>query len=377
MVEVTTQKQLEAALKKEPNAEITLTKGRFEITVRGASRPVLIVLAGVYLSVSGYDGGRPQVTAWENSQVTAWGNSQVTARENSQVTAWENSQVTAWGNSQVTARENSQVTAWGNSQVTAWENSQVTAWGNSQVTAWGNSQVTAWGNSQVTARGNSQVTARENSQVTARENSQVTAWENSQVTAWGNSQVTAWENSQVTARGYAFVRVFSARKVEAVSTCIVALHVADGAAGMVGVGGGQQVLCPLPDTPRAWCDHYGVEISGDIALVYKAVDDDYSTANARAVGLTYAPGSTPIAPDWDGGRRECGGGLHFSPHPMMALEFHPDAKRFMACPVALADISVHPRGASPQKIKARGLIGPTYEVDRNGVAIAPAQAMEA
>ena len=150
MIEVTTQKQLDAALAKDANAEITLKKGSFDLTVRGPARPVLIVLAGVYLSVTGAGGARPRVDAGENSQVTAWGNS------------------------------------------------QVTAWGNSQVTAWENSQVTAWENSQVTARGNSQVTAR------------------------GNSQVTAW--------GYAFVRVFSAKRVDAAPTCILALHAKSGAA---------------------------------------------------------------------------------------------------------------------------------------------------
>jgi hypothetical protein len=361
-IEVSTQKQLDAALAKDPNAEITLKKGEFDITIRGAGRPILIVLAGVWLSVGGYDGGRPTVTAWGNSTVTAWGNSTVTARGNSTVTAWENSTVTARGNSTVTA--------WENSTVTAWENSTVTARGNSTVTAWENSTVTAWENSTVTARGNSTVTAWENSTVTARGNSTVTAWENSTVTARGNSTVTARGNSTVTARGYAFVRVFSSRRIEAAPTCILAIHASDGAAGMAGVGGGQQVLCPLPETPKAWCDHYGVEVRGEIAIVYKGVDADYSTENARSVGLTYAPGSTPVAPDWDGGKRECGGGLHFSPHPMMTLEFNREAKHFLACPIALKDIAVHPRGSYPQKIKARGLAEPTYEVDQHGKPVA-------
>jgi hypothetical protein len=311
------------------------------VRITGSVAPILILLAGVELDVGGSPAARPQVTAWENSQVTA--------RENSQVTARENSQVTAWGNSQVTARENSQVTARENSQVTARENSQVTARENSQVTARENSQVTAWGNSQVTARENSQVTARENSQVTARENSQVTARENSQVTARGNSQVTAW--------GYAFVRAFSARRITASPLCIIARH-----AGNIVVEGGQVLECPAPATPPAWCDFYGVTVVAGVATLYKAVNADGRSPH----GCDYSPGLTPVAPDWDGGERECGGGLHFSPHPIMALEFHTSAKRFMACPVALDDIVVHPNGSYPEKVKARGCVGPTVECDRDG-----------
>ena len=59
-------------------------------------------------------------------------------------------------------------------------------------------------------------------------------------------------------------------------------------------------------------------------------------------------------------------GLHFSPHPKMALDFNPTAKRFVACQVKLSDIAVHPDGSYPQKIKAKGCCGPVVEVDRNG-----------
>jgi hypothetical protein len=77
----------------------------------------------------------------------------------------------------------------------------------------------------------------------------------------------------------------------------------------------------------------------------------------------------PEAKDWDGMARECGGGLHFSPHPVMALEFNTSAVKFVACPVALEDIVVHKNAQYPQKIKAKRVCAPIWEVDREGNAI--------
>ena len=53
----------------------------------------------------------------------------------------------------------------------------------------------------------------------------------------------------------------------------------------------------------------------------------------------------------------------------MTLEFNPDAKHFVACPVALKGLAVHPEGQIPQKVKAKGVCGPLFEVDRNGKPI--------
>lgn len=50
----------------------------------------------------------------------------------------------------------------------------------------------------------------------------------------------------------------------------------------------------------------------------------------------------------------------------MAKEFDPSSTRFVACPVRLADISVHPNGDYPNKVKARAVSGKVYEVDEDG-----------
>ena len=180
------------------------------------------------------------------------------------------------------------------------------------------------------------------------------------VEARGNSSVEAWGN--------VFVRLFAALKVKVSASCVVMIH--GQAKSLIG---GKRVKATKPATAKAWCDQYGVAHKGGVATLYKAVDDDYSTDRARSKGIFYRPGEAPVAPDWDDGKEECGGGLHFSPHPEMALEFNTGAKRFVACSVKLKDIAVHPYGRYPQKVKAKGLCAPVYEVDRKGRRIAGAK----
>ena len=128
------------------------------------------------------------------------------------------------------------------------------------------------------------------------------------------------------------------------------------------VSGGTSEIIDI-DSPEGWCKFYGVKVSKGMALVYKAVDSNYMSER----GTSYAPGSTPQAPDWDGGIKECGGGLHFSPTPRMALCFNSSATKFLGCWVKLGDL----RGGNesdhyPEKCKSKGVAVPCFEVDING-----------
>ena len=228
--------------------------------------------------------------------------------------------------------------------------------GTEEYTALENSQVTARENSQVTAWGNSQVTALENSQVTALENSQVTARENSQVAARGNSQVTAWENS--------FIRVYHG-KVTVVSPSAVIMVMPGFDGKIINKAGVTIVYAPVVDTAEKWLSFYGVPVKNGKAVLYKAVDDDFSTDRARRANIAYVPGTSPKAPDWNP-EPECGGGLHFSAHPQIALQYNTDATRFVACPVLVSEIVVHYPAEYPDKVKAPRVVGRCYEVDKNG-----------
>ena len=144
----------------------------------------------------------------------------------------------------------------------------------------------------------------------------------------------------------------------------VAVLIHDAQANVVG---GQQTHVARA-TPKEWCEYYGVPVDDDgVAVLYKALDDDFRSPH----GMSYAPGTKPVASDWDGLARECGGGLHFSPRPLMAKEFHEAATKYAACPVRLADIVVHPDADYPQKVKARACCAPVWECDDLGHPIGP------
>ena len=161
--------------------------------------------------------------------------------------------------------------------------------------------------------------------------------------------IQAYDSAKVQATGSA--------QVQATPGVAVTIH----GPRVVAVGG-VQLRVPRLETPATWCEYYGVPMAKGVATLYKAVDDTYKSPN----GMSYRPGSVPVAPDWDGGKVECGGGLHFSPRPSMAREFAAEATRYVACPVRLQDMAVHPGGYYPQKCKAKGCCGPVWECDQDG-----------
>jgi len=215
--------------------------------------------------------------------------------------------------------------------------------------------------------------ARESSRphVVAQESSRphVEAWGSSQphVVAWGSSQphVEAWESSQphVVAWAYTQLSVSGGVIVQA-SENVAVLTRGD----EPNVTGGKVTRWKWQADARWWCDYYGVPVRDDgTVILFKAVRQDFRSE----MGEDYSPGLVPRASDWDGGEAECGGGLHFCPHPALALTFDTKATRFVACPVALSDIAVHEKPTYPSKVKAAGCCAPTWECDRFGRPVAP------
>ena len=183
------------------------------------------------------------------------------------------------------------------------------------------------------------------------------------VWAFDSATVRASGSATVLASGSATVRAFDSATVRASKYVTVIIT-----GGAVKAEGGIHVHIPKLTTVEGWCEFYGLTIEGGIVTLYKGLDESFGSSR----GMTYTPGSVPVAPDWDDGVAECGGGLHFSPRPFMALQFAPDAKRFVACPVAVADIRQPQEGDTyPEKVKASRCAGPVYEVTIDGDRVAP------
>ena len=182
----------------------------------------------------------------------------------------------------------------------------------------------------------------------ARESAHVVARGSAHVEAWGSAHVEAWGSAHVEARGSAHVVARESAHVEATKyvSCVIGYD----HRGRV-VGGIQ--IRPDYSTPAKWLEYHGVKVSRGRCVLYKAVRDDFRSA----YGFLYQPGTAVEAPDWDGEKRECGGGLHLSPCFLMAKSFDPYATKSLACTVAIKDLALGPLPLGyPEKIKARRIL---------------------
>ena len=175
----------------------------------------------------------------------------------------------------------------------------------------------------------------------------------------GSATVTAYDSATVTASDSATVRASDSATVEASSHVAVHLH-----SGHAKVSGGvliDHAALDLTD-PQAWCDYHGVPVADGIATVHKAVGDSWSTDR----GTDYSPGTLPACDDWTD-NNDCGGGLHFSPHPWQSRDYYPDATRYVAVGVALADL--RPILGGTPKCKAPRVVVACREVNVDGLAV--------
>ena len=221
--------------------------------------------------------------------------------------------------------------------------------------------VWAYGSASVRASGSASVWASGSASVWASGSASVWAYNSASVRAYGSASVRASGSASVWAYNSASVRAYDSASVRAGKS--VAVHKQSEKAKIVG---GVVINPYRPTTAKAWCKEYHVKVVAGVATVYKAVRENYQSSR----GGDYTPGTVPVAHDWDGGKAECGGGMHFSPSPMMALDFDPQATRFMECRIALKDMRTPKAGdESPHKCKARGCCKPVRECDRNGKLI--------
>jgi hypothetical protein len=345
------------------------------VTVKGQAEFDAVIKCGDmpnvvegYIEVS----AKVEFYASGSATVTAYGSATVTASGSATVTAYGSATVTASGSATVRASDSATVRAYGSATVRASDSATVTAYGSATVTASDSATVTAYGSATVRASGSATVTASDSATVTASDSATVRAYGSATVTASdsatvrasGSATVTASDSATVRASGSVFVRLFRALSIKASLGVIIAKHPTSAAT----IEGGQVVQVETFKTPAEWCDYYGVEVVDGVATVYKSLHADFKSPH----GTSYAPGSTPEASDWDGGARECGAGLHFSPTPMMAESSHAGSK-WVACGIRLDEMAVHPEGEYPAKCKAKRIVTPCVEVDIHGRVVEPKQ----
>jgi len=224
------------------------------------------------------------------------------------------------------------------------------AWENSHVEARENSHVEAMGNSHVEAMGNSHVKAWENSHVEARGNSHVKAWENSHVEAWENSHVEAWENSstKALAPGVVIEKLKQEATLILVERFAVKIKSKDETAHVIETKRARHDI-------RSFTEFHNLSPKKKKITLFKVVQPatltDFYTGT-----ITYK--GTVNCPDWDPDpSRECGGGLHLSPTPELALRYNWGGI-VLKCEVNVDDIVIYPYDISKvrcRKVKVLGV----------------------
>jgi hypothetical protein len=360
--DVFTQDELEEALAQTDVIPICAGTGHFSV----AGRDFVRAADAAHVLVN----DRASVEAGGAAAIVACGRARVRARHRVTVDADDSAVVVASNQALVRARGRTRVTATSHTVVQASDAAAVTARGRARVTAAGRCRVWAVSNTALDVSGDARAWVQGTSFTTAFERAVVFAWDSAHVHARGEARVEARESAYVVAEGRTTVKAFGSvivrargsARVEAQAGVAVIRH-----GPGVAVARGAVAEAVRFENAAEWCDYYGVDVDGGVATLYKAVDEEFNSP----FGMSYRPGTSPHAGDWDGGERECGGGLHFSPQPMFAVTSPGDRLRFVACPVRLEDIVVHPDGHYPGKVKARGVCAPVYEVDENGAPVVP------
>ncbi len=160
--------------------------------------------------------------------------------------------------------------------VTATDACSVRALANARVHVSGSARAWAWGNAVARARDTAAVSAWGSASVLATDSAEVEARENAFVAAGGSAAVRAFGAAMVRARGNARSRRRGRGQRHPPF------------AGAVVHGGAGHGRDPLHD-PAEWCAYYGVEVDDGVAILYKAVDEEFSSYH----GGSYRPGTEP------------------------------------------------------------------------------------
>jgi hypothetical protein len=359
-LDVFTQDELDDALARPDVIPVCAGDGAFVVAgdqfVRAADlahvtiRDNVAAEAGGWTTIIATD--RTHVRALQGATIDASNSARISAADRVFVRARDAAGVTATTDSVVEGLDAATITLTARASARATDNCRVRALARAQVTASGQARVWAWGRATVNGLDASEIEAWGSATVMASGSGKVEARENAFVAAGGSVRVWAF--------GAAMVRASGRAQIEATDRVSIIRHSLTAT-----VSGGHVTDVVRFATPEEWCEHYGVEVDKGVAILYKAVDQDFNSYH----GTSYRPGTEPYAPDWDGGERECGGGLHFSPRPTFALPRPDDSMRFVACPVRVADMVVHPQGDYPDQVKAPGVCGPVYEVHEDGTPV--------
>ena len=296
----------------------------------------------------------------DSSHAVLRDSSHAVLRDSSHAVLWDSSHAVLWDSSHAELRDSSRAVLWNSSRAELRNSSHAVLWNSSRAVLRNSSHAVLRDSSHAELRDSSHAELWNSSRAELWNSSHAALWNSSRAELWNSSHAALRDSSHAELRNSSHAELWDSSRAGASRYAALHIHGSDAKAK-----GGVQIKVPISKTARDWCAFYGVTVEAGLAILFKAVRDDFRSAH----GTLYAPGSTPKADDWDGGKAECGGGLHFSFHPQAAKEFDSCARRFVACPVLLKHVKVHPNAEYPEKIKASQVDAPIWECDEHGEPI--------
>ena len=175
-----------------------------------------------------------------------------------------------------------------------------------------------------------------------------TLWGNSQATLWGNSQVkAAFENSIIKAfSSNVIILRLKHQSTLICQNCNVGVQEKDNTANII-------ITKTMQHTKQTFLDIYKDSMTGNSIILYKSVNPDtlcdFYTGKIKYEGTVTCPG-------WDDNeQRECGGGLHLSPTPELALSYNKG--KVLKCKVNIEDFVVYSKNIMKVRCKTVKVIG--------------------
>jgi hypothetical protein len=261
-------------------------------------------------------------------------------------------------NAKIVLRESSHAELRESSHAVLRESSHAVLWESSHAELWGSSHAVLWGSSHAVLRGSSHAVLRESSHAVLRESSHAVLWGSSHAELWGSSHAVLRESSHAVLResSHAVLRGNSSAKSQdktvvidklleqATLICIdkkCAVREKEATANII-------ISPPVTYNIKSFCDIYSnnMESKKEIIL-YKSVrpdnDKDFYTNSIKYDGVVECPDFDPDT------ERQCGGGLHLSPTPELALSYNQG--KVLKCSVNVKDIVVY--GLDITKVRCR------------------------
>ena len=371
---VTTQDEFDAvAAKATLNDTIIILSGMIRIRVT----PCLVTLSG-----------NARADLFDNARADLSGDARANLYEHARANLSGDTRANLYEHARANLYEHARADLFEHARANLYEHARADLFDNARADLSGDARATLYGNASATLSDNARASLYGNARASLYGNASASLSGNARASLYGNARASLYGNARATAKGGAHVFVADAASVEAGP--YVAVTRQPGHTGAV--TGGVVVALPVVETVEAWCEWNEVEVATAtedgkatlggrtltglppkqrVALLYKGVNESFQSSRE----YSYQPGTTPVADDWDDGQEECGGGLHFCAAPAETLLFISGGgsieTRFLACPVALDDIrNPKPTDRFPNKVKARGLIAPCWEVDIDGNPIA-------